>query len=290
MKLRNVLGYAVLIMAMACGKSGSDGPDEPTDPPVSENKTEIKAGETVKVMAYNIHHANPPSVPNLIDINAIAAVINRERPDIVALQEVDVRTRRSGTTLDQAQTLASRTGMHVFFSKSIDYQGGEYGNAILSRYPIVHRVRHDLPIAPGAPSNTEARSVAVIAVAAEGGGRVYFASTHLEVSDMETRNLQVDRLREINTALNTAFIIGGDFNAQMGSETINRFTAGNMFRVACIGGCPHTIPATNPNRAIDFVFLNQQAQSNFTVTHYDTVAETYASDHRPVVATMRYEE
>ncbi|SFC68179.1 Metal-dependent hydrolase, endonuclease/exonuclease/phosphatase family [Parapedobacter composti] len=285
MRLLELIGCAMLCLAVACGKAGNS-PDETGMPSPPEPRTVLKPGDTIKVMTYNIHHANPPSRPGEIDVEAIAAVINRENPDIVALQEVDVRTRRSGPSLDQARTLATRTGMQVFFSKSIDYQGGEYGNAILSKLPIVQRIRHELPSAPGA--SVEGRSLALIAVGTDDGGFVYIGSTHLDVSDTETRNMQVDKLREVNQHLSAPFVIGGDFNAQIGSETINRFVAGEMFRTACLGSCPNTIPATSPNRAIDFIFLNQEASSVFTVLSYATVNETYASDHRPVVTELKY--
>ncbi len=284
MKIKNVLGCLAIMIAVACGKSDGKGPENPDPPQPPETKTVLKPGDRIKVMSYNIHHANPPSKPNVIDIAAIAAVINRERPDIVALQEVDVRTQRSGTTLDQAATIGSLTGMQAYFSKSMDYQGGEYGNAILSKYPIIDRSRHALPATDGA----EPRSLAVISIGTEGGGKVYFGSTHLDVSNAETRNMQVDVIRAANTNLNMSFVIGGDFNAQIGSEPINRFVAGGMFRVACIGGCPNTIPVASPNRAIDFVFLNQQAQADFTVISYVAVNETYASDHRPVLTELQY--
>ncbi|MBK1439121.1 endonuclease/exonuclease/phosphatase family protein [Parapedobacter sp. ISTM3] len=284
-KVPVLIHFAFLFLVSACGKVGSDL-DEPGEPNPPQTGTVIKSGDTVRMVTYNIHHANPPSRPGEIDIEAIAAVINRVNPDVVALQEVDVRTQRSGPSLDQARTLATRTGMQVFFSKSIDYQGGEYGNAILSRYPIVQRVRHELPSVPGV--STEARSLAVIAVETENGERIYFGTTHLDVSHAETRNLQVDKLRDVNEALGAPFVLGGDFNAQVGSETINRLVAGNVFRVACLGSCPNTIPAASPSRAIDFIFLNQAASSAFTVVGYASVNETYASDHRPVVAELVY--
>ena len=56
----------------------------------------IGHGDTLSILTYNIHHANPPSKPGLIDVDAIAAVIVKLRPDVVALQEVDVYTNRSG--------------------------------------------------------------------------------------------------------------------------------------------------------------------------------------------------
>ena len=104
---------AAILMLNSCGKSGSDAPAEP-EKPAPEVNTTIKAGQTIKVMTYNIHHANPPAQSaSLIDMAGIAAVINAEKPDFVALQEVDKNTRRSGVNLNQAQDLASRTDIYV---------------------------------------------------------------------------------------------------------------------------------------------------------------------------------
>ena len=89
---------------------------------------------TITVMTYNIHHCNPPSKPGLIDVEAIAAVIRRESPDFVALQEVDVHTVRSGEGLHQARKLAKLTHMHFHFAKapSMISMGGEPGTALKS--------------------------------------------------------------------------------------------------------------------------------------------------------------
>jgi endonuclease/exonuclease/phosphatase family metal-dependent hydrolase len=61
----------------------------------------------IRVMSYNIHHANPPSKAkdSTIDMQAIADVIIKANPDLVALQEVDNRTTRSGVNLNQEQEL-----------------------------------------------------------------------------------------------------------------------------------------------------------------------------------------
>jgi endonuclease/exonuclease/phosphatase family metal-dependent hydrolase len=85
----------------------------------------------LKVLCYNIHHALPPSKKDSIDLDAIARVIIRSKPDLVALQEVDVHTRRSGP-FNQAEELGRKTGLTPYFIKAIDYDGGEYGVAILS--------------------------------------------------------------------------------------------------------------------------------------------------------------
>src|SRR5690348_2217023 len=81
-------------------------------------------GDTLRIMTYNIHHCNPPtkSKTGEIEVDAIARVINSRHPDLVALQEVDVNTKRSGG-IDQAAQLAAKTGMHAYFGKAIDHDG-----------------------------------------------------------------------------------------------------------------------------------------------------------------------
>src|SRR5690606_41245520 len=73
-----------------------------------------------KVLSYTLHHANPPSVPDKIDLEAIAKVINESGADLVGLQEVDVRTIRSGKSSNQAEALGEKTSMTVFFFNGIE--------------------------------------------------------------------------------------------------------------------------------------------------------------------------
>lgn len=105
---------------------------------VSQAQTPDAKAETqrsLKVLTYNIHGARPPAQKDVIDLAAIARVIRASDADLVALQEVDVRTERSGKEIDQAQDLGRLTERKVFFAKGIDFQGGEYGIAILSKLP-----------------------------------------------------------------------------------------------------------------------------------------------------------
>ena len=91
-----------------------------------------------------------------LDLARIANVIKAADVDVVAVQEVDIRTRRSGTDVDQLAELAKLTGMHGRFGKGRDYDGGEYGQAILSRQPIKELDVHKLPgdNAPGGAHRT----------------------------------------------------------------------------------------------------------------------------------------
>lgn len=266
---------ATALLFASCGDAGSSDP-EPEEAP----EKEVEAVRTLKVMSYNIHHCNPPSEPNLLDVDAIQRVIRSESPDLVALQEVDVHTRRSGN-VNQAQQLASKLGMRYYFAKAIDYQGGEYGVAILSKYPLLETVTHRLPTISG--SGGEARVLATAKITLPDGQILRFGSTHLDAqADPANRKLQVEEINRLASSEQLPFIIAGDFNAVPNAEEIKKLD--EVFTRTC-QVCPPTMSATNPTRAIDFIVYRHPA-SKFNVGSHKVVHETYASDHRPVVALI----
>lgn len=236
---------------------------------------------TLKVMTYNIHHCNPPSASEKIDVAAIAKVINTEKPDLVALQEVDVNTIRSGKGLNQARELGRLTGMNVYFSKAIDFQGGDYGVAVLSRYPIVDSVRYDLPILK--EIGGEPRTIAAITVQLPGKKKIIFASTHLDLHE-ENRLAQSQLIINYFGKAKLPMILAGDFNATPGSKVIN-YLDGYFIR-SCQPECAPTIPVENPEEAIDFIML--RPAKLFKVSTTRVIDEKYASDHLPVVAELKF--
>lgn len=247
-------------------------------PPLLKENWEKEKKQTLKVLAYNIHHANPPSRPGFIDIPAIARVISESGAELVALQEVDVYTERSGKDLHQAKALAEETGMHYYFFKSIDHQGGEYGNAILSKYPIEESKGYPLPFEEG----TEPRAVIVVTVTLPSGERIKFASTHLDFSSDSIARMQAEKITEIFEDEALPVILAGDFNTTPDSETINHLD--QHFTRTCREDCPPTIPVVNPHRVIDFIMFSPK--NHFEVGTHKTINETYASDHLPVYAEL----
>lgn len=235
---------------------------------------------TFKVLSYNIHHANPPSVSDKIDLEAIAKVINDSGADLVGLQEVDVNTIRSGKSSNQAEDLGKMTGMHVFFSKGIDYQGGEYGTAILSRYPIKEAERFELPDLEGLKA--EPRTLAVVTVEVEGKW-VKFANTHLDYTNAENNLLQVNKILEIFEGEKLPVILVGDFNALPESASIQLLD--QHFIRSCTVDCGFTIPQVQPNRTIDFIMASKDAP--LKVIGHEVIDEPYASDHLPVLAVYQ---
>src|SRR5947209_8634714 len=88
------------------------------------------AKKTLRVMTYNIHVG--VGMDKKLDVQRIAEVINQEKPDLVGLQEVDRGVKRTEGK-DEIAELANLTRMDYAFAHNLDYQGGQYGVAILSR-------------------------------------------------------------------------------------------------------------------------------------------------------------
>jgi endonuclease/exonuclease/phosphatase family metal-dependent hydrolase len=243
---------------------------------VAPLKSNPAGGEgTLKVISYNIHHANPPSKARegLIDVDAIANVINNQHPDLVGVQEVDKGTKRSGN-IDEAALLGQKTGMHYRFFKAIDHDGGEYGLAILSKYPVESSAKVDLPQA----MKGEARILSYITLKIPGKGLITFANTHLDAQRPDSnRVVQVKRIMEEMGKRSGPIIITGDFNSEPDKETIRILD--QNFKRSCVEGCPFTIPEIRPNKTIDFIAIKN---ANWAAKEHTVIPETYASDHRPV--------
>ncbi|MBX6361432.1 MAG: endonuclease/exonuclease/phosphatase family protein [Acidobacterium ailaaui] len=234
-------------------------------------------------MTYNIHHGNPPSkaAEGTIDLRAIANVINKAKPDLVALQEVDVNTTRSGIDVNEAEALAKLTGMHFHFSQALNYQGGKYGDAVLSRFPIADTFSYQLPIIKG--TNEEIRVLSMIKVKLPGNKVILFGSTHLGLSE-DTRILQAKSLVKIVQSLKLPLVVGGDFNAFPESKPIQILD--EVFTRSCTSDCGFTSSAQNPRHKIDYIMY--RPKERFTVSSYEIIQETYASDHFPILVTLSF--
>lgn len=234
---------------------------------------------TLKVLCYNIHHAAPPSKKDSIDLDAIARAINSRQPDLVALQEVDVHTGRSGP-FNQAEELGRKTGLTPYFIKAIDYGGGEYGVAILSRYPMTSQKRYALPTKEG--TGGEPRVLGTATITLPGKREMVFACTHLDAQrDPVNRELQIHAIAEALKSSKLPLIIAGDFNAHPGTGVIDVLDA--HFKRTC-DPCDFTIPVENPQKAIDFIAF--YPQKKFNVKKHEVMPERYASDHLPVYAEL----
>lgn len=162
----------------------------------------LDANLTLRVGSYNIK--NGAQVNH--DMTKLAADITELNLDIVGLQEVDICTNRA-KGLDILKLLAEATGYPYYaFTKAISFQGGEYGTAILSRYPIVF---HE-SILLETPSGYEQRAFghALIEV---NGAKIHFFNSHLSYEKTEIRAAQMAQLADI-TGAGRGYILTADFN------------------------------------------------------------------------------
>lgn len=267
--------FFLLPLLLACSTS------KPTDPaPAAGGSSPAAPATTLRVMSYNVHHCSPPSRPGVIDVPAIVRTIQAQRPDVVMLQEIDVHTGRSGPALDQARELATQLQMHSYFGRAIPHEGGAYGVALLSRYPLRDTLVHRLPTQEG--TNGEPRVLAVATITLPTGQQVRVGCTHLDAQRPDTnRQLQATEIVRLAATETLPFLLAGDFNAEADSPVVQQLDT--RFKRTC-QPCAPTIPVVTPTKAIDFITF--APASRFRVVSHQVVAETYASDHRPVVAEL----
>ena len=240
---------------------------------VKKNLTGTSSSDQLKILCYNIHHANPPSKMGFIDIDAIANVIKNANADVVALQEVDKLTKRSG--VDEAKVIAEKTGLNYHFFRAIDHDGGEYGLAILSRHEI-----KDAKLIPLPQKNVAEKRILSHVKLTVQGEEFIFANTHLDASRThDNRNVQMEYILKYFEDFKLPVILCRDLNSVAGSEAINMLD--KQFKRTCVDDCPGTIPQDLPRRTIDYIAIKN---ANWPVLAYDVIAETYASDHRPITA------
>lgn len=162
---------------------------------------------TFRVGTYNIKCGD-----SMIDydMSLIADDIKALDLDIVGFQEVDDKTERSGGR-DVLKLLADALGYKYYrFTKSIDYRGGGYGTAIVSRYPIVDFKAETLPHSETADWEQRAFGVATVDI---NGTLLKFVNTHLSLGDASARRVQFERLSAVVKDFDR-FIITGDFNTE----------------------------------------------------------------------------
>ena len=235
----------------------------------------------LRVLSYNIHYGQ--GTDGRYDLKRLAAVINDAKPDLVALQEVDVGVKRSGR-VHQARRLAELTGMAVRFGPTQHYEGGLYGNAVLTRLPILDVVIHPLPYTESTSQRvTYPRGAIAVTVRGPDGNPLRFVSTHFQ------HNVAEDRVAEAK-AINKLFgqddqlptILAGDINAKPGTEPIQELL--RVWTNASDEPPSATAPSENPVSRIDYIFCRPAGA--FQVSDAAVIAEPIASDHRPVVATL----
>ena len=242
--------------------------------------------ERLRVMTYNVHGC--VGLDKRLDLDRIAAVIAREAPDLVALQELDVGRLRSGG-VDQARAIAARLGMNSHFNAAFRVAEEEYGDALLSPLPMRLVRAGPLPKPAGVP-RLERRGAQWVALALPGGGELQAINTHLGLVPLEQRG-QVDVLLGAEWAGAPAFASGpsillGDFNATSRYAAYRRLSSalGDLQR-SFPAEPARTFPARLPMLRLDHVFAAGPVRA-LECWVPNTATARIASDHLPLVVDV----
>lgn len=284
---RQFLGLATLTAAAPAGLITALASAAPATRPA----TAAVLGR-LRVLTYNIHHGE--GLDRKLDLDRIARTLRETDPDLVALQEVDRVASRSGK-VDQAARLGELTGLHAAFGEAMPFDGGGYGNAILSRWKLDHPTTIRLPSSP----KEEPRCLLVATVSvpgASGPQTLRFGSTHLNHRSADERMKQVNHLLEQLPATPDAppTVVAGDFNATPDSDVIRRMagtwldatreTVGAATSRPVDGRPLLSFPADQARTQIDYVFATPAAR--WSVVRAEAIPQTVASDHLPVLAEL----
>ncbi len=232
---------------------------------------------TLKIMTYNILHG--ATVKGDFNLDTIAAVIRQTDPDLVALQEVDFRTSRVNQ-MDLALEMAKRTELTPFFGKAMNYDGGAYGEAILSRFPAESMEVHHLDYSDG----HEPRAALQVEIELDNEERFYFIGTHLDhTQDPADRIAQAKDLNRILSKLKMPAILAGDLNAIPGSRPIEILL--KRWTMTSETPAGPTYPSTNPEKKLDYILYHPEER--WKVVDRKVIEEKVASDHRPYVVTLQ---
>ena len=223
-------------------------------------------------MSYNIR--NGRGMDDVSNFQRTADVINKVRPNVVAVQEVDSVTGRSGQT-DVLRVLADKTLMYPVYAPAIDYDGGKYGIGMLSKEkPLGYRYL-------ALPGREEERALLIVEFE-----KYIYCCTHLSLTG-EDRLASLEIISREAAKANKPLFIAGDFNAHPDSEVIKGIQ--NDFVILTNTKQP-TFPADEPTETIDYIAAYAKDTTAFTRLSAWVVDEPAASDHRPIVTDIVFKQ
>lgn len=249
----------------------------------------------LRVVSYNIRHGEGED--DVFDPARTAEVLRRLHADVIGLNEVDVHWGTRSDFLNEARFFARRLHMHVFFGAIYDLPpltagapDRRYGEAILSRYPIVHATNYEITRLSTQSPNPEpapAPGFPGIDIAAP-GGLLHVYNTHLDFrGDPTVREMQVADMIPIMGEHPRRTILTGDFNAEPDAPELAPLWTG---LADALGTTQHadqqTYPADDPVKRIDYVAASRDIRVHDGYVPDIEIDGVQASDHRPVVVDL----
>jgi arylsulfatase A-like enzyme/endonuclease/exonuclease/phosphatase family metal-dependent hydrolase len=233
----------------------------------------------LRLMSYNIHHGR--GADGEVNLERIAKTIRAQQPDLVALQELDRKTSRVDGQ-DQLAELARLTEMLGVFGKSMDFDGGEYGLGILSRFEITEHQVFTLPSSP----EREQRIALEARIRVPELPPLIFVSTHFDhLRGDHDRMRQAERLIELFSSGPSLAILAGDLNATPDSPAIERLKSHWHMADYFLPARP-TVPADQPRDKIDYILLEKQQP--WQIQAVEVIDDSISSDHLPLVVEVEW--
>ena len=233
-----------------------------------------QAADGFKIMSYNVR--NGKGLDDKTDYARIGDVINKEAPEVVAIQELDCKTKRSNGA-DVLGEFAKLTDMTPSYGPAIEFQGGQYGIGILSKEKPIAVDYYPLP------GSEEQRCLLVVEFE-----KYVFCCTHwsLTAKDRTTSaEIVTNKMKEQKKPV----VICGDFNAGIKEDSIQKIKKDGA---TLNDDETNTFPADEPTVHIDYIFAADPTGKISADDWKNAVKETYvveekvASDHRPVVVVL----
>lgn len=260
------------------------------------NKIYTHNNPQLTVATYNI--GKNEASKNVANFTALNTAIKKLNADIIAVPEVDNKTGRS-KNIDQLKTIADANHMYYAFGKSLDFDGGEYGLGLLSKYKITHSQVIKLP-----SGNAEQRVLLLAQISIPGFDTpVTMMVTHLDwQKDPAVRTTQArsildvaigDATSDFKDIASSIKILAGDFNSTAEEQPVKEIEY--LFNPVLKSGTDcRSWPAVNPAIDIDhiFTFKGQKWNVKQLEIPHDSSAFLWseASDHLPVVAHLELTE
>jgi len=222
-----------------------------------------------RVATWNIQGARTAPV------EMIADEIHAMQADVVALQEVDIGTRRGGL-VEQPTELARALGYHYAFAAAIKWDGGDYGLAFLSRWPLSEVRRHRLETVLGAEPR-----IVLEATVCVGGRRLVLFNHHAD-GRPATRQTGLEQVRGVlEPHIGRGILVAGDFN-----ETTDGPGVSGLVQAGLVDLGSGTSEFTTSGGRIDLLLADRVFASHFAGLH---VWPTSKSDHNAVVAEFDWQ-
>lgn len=221
----------------------------------------------LRVLTWNIHGGIGRD--GRYDLDRVLALARAQRPDVVALQELDSRGRLQ--VLAPLLHLQQGLGEHSAEARTIAAPDGHYGHAVISRYPLTEVATHDLSVAG------RERRCAIEAVVATPCGEVRVLAAHLGLGFRE-RLRQAQQLAAIADSRRGPMVVLGDFNDWQGS--VRRI----LSPVLPAWTSYRTFPSRTPFLGLDGIYCRPV---DALVRSWIDPRAAHASDHLPVLADIR---